>query len=72
MYVLAYSYRVSSSCRNMKASSTAPVDPTVISNVQDPTISAKISDQEIIVGGTMDYESELGSYKYICCYIHVC
>ena len=49
----------------MKASSTAPVDPTVISNVQDPAISAKMSDQEVIVGGTMDYESELGNYKCV-------
>ena len=54
----------------MKASSTAPADPTVISNVQDPAVLAKVSDQEVIIGGTMDYESEWVITKYV--YTYVC
>ena len=51
----------------MKTSSTAPADPTVISNVQDPAILAKMSsDQEVFMGGTMDYKSKLSVItKYI-------
>ena len=56
---------ISPSYRNIKASSTAPTDPTVISNVQDPAVLAKVSDQEVIIGGTMDYESKWVITKYM-------